>query len=73
MAFITTAEEKVSCMPRAKVVALLESISIQCYDHETDEELRTALWQAVKDGDLQASDIHAAFDEGAAPTVWQGD
>lgn len=39
-------------LDRTKVVELLESASIQCYDHESDEELRQALRVNVADGTI---------------------
>ena len=40
----------VNMMTRNDIIVTLESVSIQCYDHETTEELREALRQNVLDG-----------------------
>lgn len=50
-------------MDRAQVVELLEGISIQCYDHESDQVLRDAVIQNVEDGTLDESDVLAASEE----------
>lgn len=42
----------VSRLSREKCVLLLESISIQCYDHESVEVLREAVEVNLKDGTL---------------------
>jgi len=47
---------------RDQIVRALESVSIQCYDHESTEELREALRVNYSDGTLKADDI-AAFSE----------
>ena len=44
-------------LPRERVVELLESISIQCYDTETVDVLREALNVAIRDGDLGPHDL----------------
>lgn len=40
-------------LDRERVVELLESVSIACYDHETDTELRNALVENVLDGTIE--------------------
>lgn len=42
----------IEALDRAEIVALLESVSIQCYDHETTEELREALRVNIDDGTI---------------------
>lgn len=44
-------------MDREALVAVLEGISIQCYDHESDDVLRDAIVQNIEDGTLSADDI----------------
>jgi len=44
-------------MDRAEIVKILEGISIQCYDHESDQTLRDAVVQNLEDGTLDPSDI----------------
>lgn len=39
-------------LDRDRVVTLLEGASIQCYDHETDVELREALLENIIDGTI---------------------
>lgn len=45
-------------MDRSEIVAILEGISIQCYDHESDAILREAVIQNIEDGTLDASSIN---------------
>jgi len=42
-------------MSREDVIALLESVDIQCYDHESDEVLKEALKVNVLDGTIERS------------------
>lgn len=49
--------QAVSKMDRERVVELLEGISIACYDDESTEELREALIENVKDGNLDRDDV----------------
>lgn len=44
-------------MDRAEIVKILEGISIQCYDHESDQTLRDAVIQNLEDGTLDPSGI----------------
>lgn len=47
------ANEKIDRMDRAEIVKLLEEVAcIQCYDHESDDELREALRANVDDGTI---------------------
>ena len=46
-------------LTRDECVRLLESICIQCYDHETTEELREAVRVNLEDGTLP----HSALEE----------
>lgn len=48
----------VARLSRERVVALLTDASIQCYDHESDDELREALRVNVADGTISESDLH---------------
>jgi ERCC4-related helicase len=54
---VKRAKELVRSLPRERCVALLESISIACYEHETVEELREAVLSNVADGDLNADSL----------------
>ncbi len=38
---------------REVMVGMLEGIAIQCYDHETDDELREAVIDSILCGDLE--------------------
>ncbi len=49
---------RVARLSRERVVALLTDASIQCYDHESDDELREALRVNVADGTISESDLH---------------
>ena len=44
-------------MDRSEIVAILEGISIQCYDHESDAILREAVIQNIEDGTLDPSSL----------------
>ncbi len=44
-------------MKRAELVKALESVCIQCYDHESDHTLKVALQDCVRTKDLTISDI----------------
>lgn len=46
---------KINWLDRAQIVALLEGVSIQCYDHETIEELKEALVANIEDGTIPLS------------------
>jgi hypothetical protein len=45
--------EDLNWMDREELVSKLESIGIACYDHESNKELREALFSAVEQGDLE--------------------
>lgn len=47
-------------MDRSAIVSILEGISIQCYDHESDQVLREAVIQNIEDGTLEESEVIAA-------------
>lgn len=47
------AKEAAEKMDRAKIVELLESVSIQCNDDEDDDTLREALVENIKDGTIE--------------------
>ena len=51
--------EDINRMGRKDIVRLLEGASIQCYDHESTEELREALRANYDDGTISAEDISA--------------
>ena len=44
-------------MKRDELVQALESVCIQCYDHESDHTLKVALQDCVRTGDLSIGDI----------------
>jgi len=48
---------KVSRLSRERCVALLEGVSIQCYDTESTEELREAVYVNVLDCNIDAEEI----------------
>lgn len=44
---------KVNWLDRVQIVAILQDVAcIQCYDHETTEELRAVLIECIEDGDI---------------------
>lgn len=45
--------DAIDALTRERCVELLMSVSIQCYDHETVETLREAIYQNVLDGTLE--------------------
>lgn len=53
------AEDYISEMSREYVVELLEGKSITCNESEHTEDLREALLQCVKDGDLTLEDVRS--------------
>ena len=53
------AEDYISGMSREYVVELLEGNSITCNESEHTEDLREALLQCVKDGDLTLEDVRS--------------
>ncbi|KVR21685.1 hypothetical protein WK13_34675 [Burkholderia ubonensis] len=48
-------EATISSMDRGTVVQILTDYGFQCYDSESNEVLREALWQNVKDGTIPVS------------------
>lgn len=46
-----------STMKRDRVVELLEGIGVACFDDESDEELREALIENVKDGNIDQEEL----------------
>lgn len=49
-------------MDREQIVDLLKGISIQCYDHESDQVLREAIIQNIDDGTLEESVVLDSLD-----------
>lgn len=56
-----TLERRLERADRKDVITLLESISIQCYDSESDLELKTALLENVKDETIDSSYVFEAL------------
>ena len=46
-------EMHISLLSRSEMVDLLESVSIQCYDSESDAELREAVKVNILDGTIE--------------------
>lgn len=46
-----------SRLSREECIELLTGVSIQCYDHETTEELREAVAVNIEDGTIDVSEI----------------
>ena len=61
---MTEVRVAVSRFDRATCVRVLESISIQCYDHEDVATLRTAVITNVEDGTLSPKDLLAEGEVG---------
>lgn len=53
------ATKLVASMERSWLVDVLGSISIECQDDESDDTLREAIVENVKDGTLDIDDLHA--------------
>lgn len=50
-------------LDRASCERLLTAVSIQCYEHESDAELREAVAANYKDGTISGDDLLSAWDE----------
>lgn len=48
-------------LTREELVKALESISIQCYDHESKETLIEALAVNIEDGTISIPDVNELF------------
>lgn len=48
----------VTVLPRNELVKALESISIQCYDSESDQVLEEALAVNIEDGTISIQDVN---------------
>lgn len=49
---------RADALSREEVVALLEGICVQCYDHERADVLRDVLTDAILDGDIDEGTVH---------------
>lgn len=54
---------KINKLSRQQIVTILESVCIQCYDHETTEELEEALRVNIEDGTISIDDLDYAIGE----------
>jgi hypothetical protein len=57
-AYLKTTRNIIDRMHREDVIKTLESVSIQCYDEESTESLRDALFENVKDGTIHQTDLY---------------
>lgn len=46
-------------LSRAEIVAILENYGFQCYDHESDDDLKTALRTNIEDNTIPESVLDA--------------